>query len=327
MKRLLFFTATLVFLAGTARSQSYKYIYYLDKDFASVDSANALFIGKGYDDNGLFGLDGFDKNTGQLFTKMHFVDSTLGNMQGFFQSFYPDGKLESEGNYQNSMEQGVWTKWDSTGLKTDSLIFDKGEQTGNLTFSYYQNTNLKTVSFYNSVARVKDEVFYNDSGIKEKEVKVEGDSAVAFYYHNGDLIKRELLNSTEVKESEFPGGMAAFKQFLERNLNALTPTDHNAPFGTYNVIVRFVVSKDGTISDIVPETNFGYGMEAEVIRVFKLSPKWSPAIQYGIPVNAYHRQPVTFVVSDGKIISGMGNYHTPAGTGSKSSNSRQRPRN
>ncbi len=37
-------------------------------------------------------------------------------------------------------------------------------------------------------------------------------------------------------------------------------------------------------------------MEAEVVRMLKKSPKWSPAIQNGKPVKAYRKQPVTFVI-------------------------------
>ena len=99
------------------------------------------------------------------------------------------------------------------------------------------------------------------------------------------------------KEAEFPGGFAAFKKYLEKNLNASTPTDNNAPQGTYNVVVRFVVSRDGSISDVQPETSFGFGMEQEAIRVIKKSPHWTPALQNGSNVNAYHRQPITFVVT------------------------------
>jgi hypothetical protein len=59
--------------------------------------------------------------------------------------------------------------------------------------------------------------------------------------------------------------------------------------------------KDGTISDIKTLTNFGYGMEQEVIRTIKLSGLWSPAIQNQRPVKAYRKQPVTFQVEDDDI--------------------------
>lgn len=100
-------------------------------------------------------------------------------------------------------------------------------------------------------------------------------------------------------EASFPGGNNGWKDYLIKNLKADVPVKKNAPVGTYQVIVRFIVSKDGTVSDVYAETNHGYGMEKEVIRVIRKGPKWVPAMQNGRPVNAYRRQPVTFVVTNG----------------------------
>lgn len=96
-------------------------------------------------------------------------------------------------------------------------------------------------------------------------------------------------------EAEFPGGFKAWKQFIEKNINADAPGEGTPP-GNYQVIVRFIIDKFGNIADIVSETKHGYGMEEEVIRVLKKSPQWIPANQNGRSVNAYRRQPVTFVV-------------------------------
>ena len=99
-------------------------------------------------------------------------------------------------------------------------------------------------------------------------------------------------------EAAYPGGEAAWRRFLEKNLNASTPVDNGAPQGTYQVIVKFIVSKDGSISDVQAESKHGYGMEEEAVKVIRKGPKWTPALQNGRNVNAYRRQPITFVVSE-----------------------------
>jgi periplasmic protein TonB len=99
-------------------------------------------------------------------------------------------------------------------------------------------------------------------------------------------------------EAQFPGGQAAWVRYLQKNLNANTPVDHGAPSGTYQVIVKFIVSKDGTISDVQAESKHGFGMEDEAVKIIKRGPKWSPALQNGRNVNAYRRQPITFVVEE-----------------------------
>ncbi len=109
--------------------------------------------------------------------------------------------------------------------------------------------------------------------------------------------ENKVFNKVEV-EAEFPGGTSAWRRYLEKNLNANTPVDNNAPAGTYTVMVRFIVSKDGTISDVEATSKHGYGMEEEAIKVIKRGPRWTPALQNGRNVNAYRQQPITFLVEE-----------------------------
>ena len=106
-----------------------------------------------------------------------------------------------------------------------------------------------------------------------------------------------VFNKVEI-EAEYPGGSAAWAKYLKNNLDANTPVDNGASEGTYTVVVRFIVSKDGSISDVVAETKHGYGMEAEAMKIIKKGPRWTPAQQNGRMVNAYRRQPITFVVQE-----------------------------
>jgi protein TonB len=99
-------------------------------------------------------------------------------------------------------------------------------------------------------------------------------------------------------EAEFPGGQQAWVRYLQKNLNANAPVDNGAAPGTYQVIVKFIVSKDGSISDVQPETKHGFGMEDEAVKIIKRGPKWTPALQNGRNVNAYRRQPITFIVEE-----------------------------
>lgn len=102
-------------------------------------------------------------------------------------------------------------------------------------------------------------------------------------------------------EASFPGGISAWRTFLQKNLNGTVPIDNGAPPGIYPVIVKFIVSRDGIISDVEAETDMGYGTEKEVIRLIKSSGLWNPARQNGRTVNAYRRQPVTFLVENDDV--------------------------
>ena len=107
--------------------------------------------------------------------------------------------------------------------------------------------------------------------------------------------ENRIFNKVEV-EAAFPGGDAAWRNYLQKNLNPDVPVENGASEGTYTVIVKFVVSKDGSLSDVSCESDPGHGMCAEAIRVIKKTRNWTPAIQNGRNVNAYRRQPITFQV-------------------------------
>ena len=108
---------------------------------------------------------------------------------------------------------------------------------------------------------------------------------------------KKIFERVEV-EASFPGGDIAWKKFLQENLRADVPLKSKAPAGAYTVWIQFVVDTKGKLSDLKPLTNHGYGMEAEILRVIRKSPKWVPAIQSGNPVRAYRKQPVTFIIED-----------------------------
>ncbi len=114
-------------------------------------------------------------------------------------------------------------------------------------------------------------------------------------------VEDEKVVFTQVEhEAEFSKGQDGWVKFLMKTLDANKPMKNNAPEGTYQVIIKFIVTRDGKVSDVQAETNHGYGMEAEAISVIKKSPDWKAAIQNGKPVNAFRRQPITFVVPPNK---------------------------
>ena len=109
-------------------------------------------------------------------------------------------------------------------------------------------------------------------------------------------VEEDKIFTKVEQEAEFPGGQGAWVKYLTKNLNVNTPTENGASAGNYTVIIRFVVAKDGSISDVSAETNIGYGMEKEAIKIIQRGPKWTPAQQNGNVVKAYRRQPITFQV-------------------------------
>jgi GldM C-terminal domain/Gram-negative bacterial TonB protein C-terminal len=111
------------------------------------------------------------------------------------------------------------------------------------------------------------------------------------------IVANDKLFMRVDEEASFPGGETAWRTFLEKNLNPNVPVDNGAPLGKYTVYVQFVVDVNGNTSDVKALTNHGYGMEREVVQLIKKSGLWSPAMLNAAPVNAYRKQPVTFMVT------------------------------
>ncbi len=133
-----------------------------------------------------------------------------------------------------------------------------------------------------------------DEGISAPVVVDEGKGVVEEKKEEDD---NKVFEKVEI-EAQFPGGEAAWGNFLRKNLNGQVAADNGAPAGSYTVWVQFIVDKEGNVSDIKPLTNQGYGLEAEAVRVLKKATKWTPAQQNGRQVKAYRKQPITFVVAE-----------------------------
>jgi len=135
----------------------------------------------------------------------------------------------------------------------------------------------------------------NQEGIKDENIAApvvdEGKQVVEAPKED----ENKVFTKVEI-EAAFAGD---WQKFLQRNLNADVAVNAGAPPGTYQVIVQFIVDKEGNVSDVKALTNHGYGMEEEAMRAIKKAPKWTPAVQNGRQVKAYRKQPITFIVSEG----------------------------
>lgn len=92
-------------------------------------------------------------------------------------------------------------------------------------------------------------------------------------------------------ESEFPGGLRAWQDFLHENLSYPRQAVRKNIEGT--VILQFIVCTDGTVCDI--EAISGPEMlRKTAVDALKNTPNWKPAMQDGRVVKSYKKQPVIF---------------------------------
>jgi protein TonB len=64
------------------------------------------------------------------------------------------------------------------------------------------------------------------------------------------------------------------------------------------VYLKFVVDKNGKVSDVKVQRGIGAGCDEEAVRVVSTMPNWTPGRQNGAAVNVYFTLPVKFDLSD-----------------------------
>lgn len=95
-------------------------------------------------------------------------------------------------------------------------------------------------------------------------------------------------------EAEFNGGYEKLNEFINDNIRP--PIEAGELGVNGRVIVRFVVEKDGTVSNAVVETKLEEcpACDKEALRVVSRMPKWKAASNAGREVRTYVRLPIKF---------------------------------
>ena len=104
-------------------------------------------------------------------------------------------------------------------------------------------------------------------------------------------VENKVFDVVEEQPS-FPGGQGALMQWLSDNIKYPVIAAENGVQG--RVIVQFVVSKTGSISDVKVVRGVDPSLDREAVRVVSQMPKWTPGRQNGTTVNVRYTLPVTF---------------------------------
>ena len=91
---------------------------------------------------------------------------------------------------------------------------------------------------------------------------------------------------------KFPGGTAGLMKYLARSIKYPTIAQKNKEQG--RVIIKMVVGKDGSLSDIKVLRSVSPSLDAEAIRVVGNMPKWEPGQQRGQAVAVEYTLPIVF---------------------------------
>ena len=91
---------------------------------------------------------------------------------------------------------------------------------------------------------------------------------------------------------EFPGGMEALNTYLRNNIRY--PQEAQKAGIQGRVIIQFIVSKDGSITDAEVVESVDPQLDAEGLRLIKNMPRWKPGMRKGQAIRVKQTLPIRF---------------------------------
>jgi TonB family protein len=162
------------------------------------------------------------------------------------------------------------------------------------------------IGYYSKI--VKANVFQKMNIVLENQVDEMLGAVVTAYSQTlkEDVLKEfhkkdTIINNNEIftvveQNAEYPGGQAEMGKFLAKNLRYPIEAQKNEQQG--KVFLKFVVDKEGEISNIKVIKSAGSGLDEEAVRVVGKMPVWKPAKQNGQAVNSEFTMPVEFILEE-----------------------------
>ena len=110
-------------------------------------------------------------------------------------------------------------------------------------------------------------------------------------YSQSDDSDNEVYSMVD-ERAQFPGGQNEMLKYLQENLQYPEAAKANNVHG--RVFVKFIVERDGSLSDIQIFRGLGSGCDEEAIRLIQSMPKWKPGKNKGKEVRTSMTVPVNF---------------------------------
>lgn len=176
-------------------------------------------------------------------------------------------------DYEGGILHGRCSRWYLSGGLHEELTFDSGKKNG-IEKSFYRSGQLKKELLWEQDS-LKKGAFFNEDGTAKTE-----------------LFKEDLDEYDDQEEPSFPDGLRAMYIFMSQNVVYPEEAKENGWSG--QVILTFVVGKDGKISEVnVVQTPHQILSDA-VALVVKKMPRWKPGRVSGIPVRVRYTMPFKF---------------------------------
>jgi len=207
--------------------------------------------------------------------------------------YYLSGKVQSTGLYSDdscNIQNGAFAWYSEDGNVNHTSHYKEGKINGP-EIRYYNNGNKQLEGNYTMGQEEGEWVGYYQSGkVSGKAQYKEGKQIAGSFFNEDGTANRNIRVFN--KPAEYPSGMKAMGPYLSTNLVYPEKAQKKNIQGT--VIIQFIVTKEGNITDVSVAKPVDPLLDKEAMRVIKQMPQWVPAIMGGRYVQSYIKQPITF---------------------------------
>jgi TonB family protein len=168
---------------------------------------------------------------------------------------------------------------------------------GTVRGDFFHNADSIKVTFTSKAKPVA--VRFNDLGLDNKYlanyvyVFKKGDNDIYSKKEQNESESNKIFNGDDVdQQPSFPGGTNALNTFIVSNLKYSVVAQENGIQG--RVVVKFIVEKDGSISNVEVDRSVDPDLDNEAMRVVKAMPKWIPGQINGKAVKVECSLPFVF---------------------------------
>jgi TonB family protein len=265
-----------------------------------------------------YNINGIRKNSGYSKRMPEFYNYTK---DGEFKEFFPNGNLKTISAYKSDELTGTEKRFFENGNLYMILEYDgKSTPSNTLTFEspyrvievfdsignqlvYKGNGYAKTYSFYNNkISNIEEGKYVN--GYQDSTwtgCYASGKLCYKEEYSDGELIRgnsydldgKEYYYEEFGEQAEYIGGIKELYKFLGENIVYPKKCRNQGIEG--KVYIKFVVEKDGSISEAFVMNDVDKRLANEALRVVLLmSGKWISAKNRAQPVRSWFTIPVNF---------------------------------
>lgn len=195
---------------------------------------------------------------------------------GFFTTFYQNGKPATQSRYDHNRLNGTWRSWYSgTGIR-DSGAYREGKRTGTWK-TWYANRKLESSGTYARGLKEGLWFWYRTDGKPSTREKYLHDTLEELSCFNRLGRSAGCLCGVDIPAS-FPGGADSLNRFIVENL--LYPGEAVREGIQGDVAVSFSIRPDGSMGPIRITSSPSPVLSNEVIRLLRSMPRWDPAVSH-----------------------------------------------